>query len=1107
MQSILTLLDASQLVILPAQFIGWAGWFGLLGLIVWGMRYWWEPIGEIDVRKVVITIGLSAAALLFSLFIGLQFSSGPAIAIPGTVVDPKPTTVMLFTAVPWVLAAGLLGPLYAVLLGAFSGLVLAFWEVHNLFTPLVIGLIALLYSAAVRQPYRTVPFRLLRHPLAASVLLGFVLTPLLMVGAILSVDDSLAVRLDFALTDIWMQILARWIEILIAGLIGEVLYLSGLQVWMRPKEMLPSPIETSLQFRFLSGTLPLIFGLITFLTIGDWIVAGNAARKMIESQLINSATVAAESLPFFLETGQSMIASIADESLLSLSADERSDELGRLLRVIPFFRQLILMDREGEFIAAYPEAPNDQMGLTEGEYSGIGIALKGFQVHYLPIAPLKGKNAVQISFIASIVDDQGVVQGVIIGRADLDSNPFTQSAIKALQSVAEDDGESAILDEKGIVLYHSNPTQVMTEFQGIESDQADFNRIASASAGGSYMYLQPVVGTGWTVMVSLPTEKAIQTALEIAVPLLLILLAISAVAIFLLQLGLRWIINSLTTVANEATLIAKGQLNHPLVTDGADEIGRLRQAFESMRISLKARLSELNHLLLVSQGVASNLDMDNAVQPILRAALSEGACMARVVLLKEAALDVNDEVFISYGAGTKADVFSYLDDQIIELMRNHDKLPIPNANRTRYLTSSSGTSMPGGLAAMAVRHENQYFGALWVAYDPPQTITGEEMRFLSTLASEAALAASNSRLYATAEEGRQRLKAVLESTPEPVLVFNRDMRLLLLNQASLQVTNLVASTRPGSLIKEVIVNKALLSLCLQESNGSINETVGELGWMSSREINLDNDRIYYATVSPVIADGDAVGKICMLRDITHYKELDTLKSDFVETVSHDLRSPLTLVRGYAAMLPMVGEINEQQTSYVSKIISGVEDMSRLVNNLLDLGRVEAGIGLRIEYVSVHDIIAKVADSLQLQVKNKKIQLRTIGPADKAPLLIEADPALLYQAIYNLVENAVKYSQVGGDIKVDAQHNQDAVLFTIQDNGIGIAPLDLPHMFEKFYRSGRREAYRERGTGLGLAIVKSIAERHNGRVWVESQLGKGSKFHFQVPKVQPGTTLD
>jgi two-component system, OmpR family, phosphate regulon sensor histidine kinase PhoR len=181
----------------------------------------------------------------------------------------------------------------------------------------------------------------------------------------------------------------------------------------------------------------------------------------------------------------------------------------------------------------------------------------------------------------------------------------------------------------------------------------------------------------------------------------------------------------------------------------------------------------------------------------------------------------------------------------------------------------------------------------------------------------------------------------------------------------------------------------------------------------------------------------------------------------------------------------------------AKIVSGVENMTRLVNNLLDLGRIEAGIGLQIERVSVMEVADEVLNSLQLQAVQKDIRL-TQELSGKDGFLIEADRALIQQAMYNLVENAIKYTPVGGQVKVRLEARPATILMEVQDTGIGIAPLDLPHLFEKFYRSGRREAYQQRGTGFGLAIVKSIAERHGGRVWVDSQLGKGSIFFLEVP---------
>ncbi|HIE25580.1 MAG TPA: HAMP domain-containing histidine kinase, partial [Anaerolineales bacterium] len=267
------------------------------------------------------------------------------------------------------------------------------------------------------------------------------------------------------------------------------------------------------------------------------------------------------------------------------------------------------------------------------------------------------------------------------------------------------------------------------------------------------------------------------------------------------------------------------------------------------------------------------------------------------------------------------------------------------------------------------------------------------------------------------------------------------------------------------------------------------------------EIDLSNGKTFLATASSVIAEKQLLGRVCILRDVTHFKELDTLKSEFVSTVSHDLRSPLTLMRGYATMMEMAGNLNDQQKSYVGKIITGVENMSRRVNNLLDLGRIELGVGLEVEKIPVLDILDHVISSLQLKASEKKIDF-SLSTAPNLPMLIEADKDLLQQAIYNLVENALKYTPEEEQVSVYAQAIGEDIHIEIKDSGIGISEEAKEHLFEKFFRSSQREARTQQGTGLGLAIVRSIAEKHGGRVWVESQEGVGSTFHLQVPITQP-----
>jgi signal transduction histidine kinase len=172
-------------------------------------------------------------------------------------------------------------------------------------------------------------------------------------------------------------------------------------------------------------------------------------------------------------------------------------------------------------------------------------------------------------------------------------------------------------------------------------------------------------------------------------------------------------------------------------------------------------------------------------------------------------------------------------------------------------------------------------------------------------------------------------------------------------------------------------------------------------------------------------------------------------------------------------------------------------MSRLVTNLLDLGRIEAGIDLQLELVPVRDVIERVIGALQLQANQKRIQVG-LQLQDQTIPLLEADQALLQQALHNLVENAIKYTESGGKVLVQVDARQDRMLFVVSDTGIGIAPVDQPHLFERFYRGAQQGNRQQRGTGLGLAIVKSISERHGGQVWVESQLGKGSAFYMAIP---------
>ncbi len=1088
MQNLLSRLSTSFYIDLPYGWVGWFGWVALLAGFALALWNNWEALQVRRLPRLALLAGLVVLAPVGALLVGIRLPGETT--LPYMPVEPNPPALMFFAALPWVLAAGALGLNSSALIAVFSGVFLALSETHSLYTPLQIGFLALLFAYFVRQRYRTPVYRLLRHPLAAAIASSIPFALLVILTGFFEVRGDLAVRLDYGITKTWPFILGRSLELVVAALIAEILLLARLSLWQRPGILMPSPSESSLQTRFAYTTLPLLLILIFTLIIADWLVAGSAAREMMRKQLSSTARVAADSLPYFMESGQNLILNLATPDLVNTPRSALRDALAERLRWVPYYRQLYLFDAQGEPVAGYPEDNLSALQLVDEETTGITLALKGVGVQSYVVPPLLGEKTAQISFLALIQDSSGKSLGVLLGRTDLDSNPFTQTAIQALNDISALQGEGLVLDENNRMLFNPDPAMLMQSYLGnVPSGESFFDDL-SAQGTRQLVYTQPVPGRLWNVVVTVPAQQVQQVALNIAVPLLGILLAVSLIVIALMRLSLRGVTASLQTLGTEATRISQGELDHALNVDGEDEVGWLGAAFERMRQSLQARLEELNRLLLVSQGVAGSLEVGDAVRPILEAALRDGASSARIVLHRDVTLDTHSGETVSYGLGDSTLAYAFLDRQIYDAVRNPEPLIIPNTARTRRLAFRPGKNNPLALMAHALYHESRHYGVLWVAHDQAYAFTDEEVRFFSTLAAQAAIAAGNSSLYATAEVGRQRLEAVLSSTPEPVLVTDESGCLLLLNPAALQVPGLVSSSTPGKPVQEITSVPALQEMLLAPLDTR----------PSAQEISLPNGRVYYTSLSAVTAEGRPVGRVCILRDITHYKELDTLKSDFVATVSHDLRAPLTLMRGYATMLQMVGELNEQQKSYLRKINLGVENMTRLVNNLLDLGRIEAGIDLQLDKVPYRDIVEAVLSSAQPQAAQKNINL--VQDIPPLPIIVEGDASLLQQALFNLVENAIKYTPVGGQVHLRLQARPNSALVVVQDTGIGIAPLDLPRLFEKFFRSGRREAYQQRGTGMGLAIVKSIAERHGGKVWVESTLGKGSSFFMEIPLLQP-----
>jgi two-component system NtrC family sensor kinase len=259
------------------------------------------------------------------------------------------------------------------------------------------------------------------------------------------------------------------------------------------------------------------------------------------------------------------------------------------------------------------------------------------------------------------------------------------------------------------------------------------------------------------------------------------------------------------------------------------------------------------------------------------------------------------------------------------------------------------------------------------------------------------------------------------------------------------------------------------------------------------EIVLRDGRVFNAQRTPI----QGVGQAIVMQDITHLKELDRIKSEFVTTVSHDLRSPLTAILGYVELIERAGPVTEQQQDFIRRVQMSVQQMTQLVSAMLDLGRIEAGLDSAKESARLTALATYAIENLRTLADAKGLRLEVNLPTDLP--MVTGVPLRLRQLVSNLVDNAIKYTPAGGTVTVRAECDDGQVVLQVSDTGPGIPAADQPYLFDKFFRASNAPKDVV-GTGLGLSIVKSIVDSHGGRIWVDSTLGEGTTFTVVLPAI-------
>ncbi len=1120
--------------------------------LLWRYR---DNFKSLDKRKWVY-LGIATVLLIPAhAFLVLVYRASPVAAAPATILSSTPPVPLLGMLLVAIVAAWL-GPAPGIALGLLSGFISSWFypmAFNDVFPFVAWGLVI---GILLNQPFKGIIFDLLRWPLvalpiASAALLGFLTLNRLVEAVNVSQPIGL-MAIDYALSLLRTEFPLWLLSSIVQGLLLQALFLSPR---LRPPQRsdVVSAYNRSLRARFMIIIIPLVLLSIILSVLAVTTRAVSLARVQSLVEMSRSAINASDAILQFYYTGFNLLSTFAeDPSLLYGNPELRMRVLETDYRVVPFFQEILLADAEGQVISSVPAGGMGE-ALTKEEVNAVDQAL-GLGISQFTPLTLLPSDVYGLTVVWPILpEDQDLPQGVLLGRVQLDVNPQMRRALDALQYAQGKDQEAMaldkrsethgfIVDDRGLIIAHPDPEYIMRPWEPMvpyqstsvvtptlestedieplptvpqyTSELGDDIGLAYEDVGPEgdrvLVYVREVEGTPYTVVLQLPFTSVLKTATAIASPLLWIQLSMGLLLLLAIPLLSTQITKPLNTLAEAANRISQGNLDIPVAISGEDEVAQLGGAFEKMRVRLQARLNDLSLLLQVSRAVSATLDMEQGVPPILQGALEETeAVVARFVLLGNG-LGSGRGLGSAGGLGanrpkriftegrlservTSSSEFEALDEAFVRVLTHRkDPLLIQDLLDTHTSTSQVADRLrPTALRSVAsfpVRTQNRVVAILWVGSDEPEAFDAAHVNFLSTLSSQAAILVENARLFQAAEGGRRRLAAILASTTDCIMVTDQEGRLLMINPAGRSIWDLDERAY-GRPVEDLGIADPLVQ--------ALNRSDVDPHTPPTVEVPLPDGRTFYASIAPIMgAAGLTMGRVAVMRDVTRFKELDEMKSEFVATVSHDLRAPLTFIRGYATMLMMVGELNDKQHEYLERILSGIDQMSALIGDLLNLRRIEAGVGIRQEPCRLGLILVEAVDAMRARASAKNIALR-LQPADGAPT-VTGDSTLLRQAISNLVDNAIKYTPSGGEVSVGMDVSKQEVVIRVSDTGIGISAEDQIRLFEKFHRIKRRETRKISGTGLGLALVKSIVERHGGRVWVESEINKGATFYIALP---------
>jgi two-component system phosphate regulon sensor histidine kinase PhoR len=1072
---------SADLPLLPAQLL----WTAVLVLLTaFAVARSLPPREDIRLSRVMLTLLSLLLAIPAGGLAVLRFPATGASIVAGVPeAAAKPAGGLLCMAL-LLLTAAWFGKLPAFATGLAVGSIRSVFDTHQVTTILEYALAGWIAAEAVHQDYHGRVFSILRKPWGAALAAGLFLIPLRFGGEMGNAWGDWLTLIDYALGRMPGFIPAILVEVLAGAVIVEVLRLVIPSSWPSPKRLRHTRYDRSLAWKVSLWLILPIFFMAVALTAIVVIDARDQARLTLRQEVLGAARTARTDLPVALTTGHTLLEGIGAN--LPANTSDRAglaEYLGQRLSQPPFFEQIAFLLPDGSVSAAYPPTA-DPFCESVIEAQGCSLALRG--IAWEDWLPPDADDRVWISFTQPVWDADREIRGALIGRTSLDNNPLLKGIPAAFAALRG--GQGVFLDDADQILYPPDG-EPWTEKEPIERDEDGGEWFLGTMPGGGtrLAYLLPLKYPPWKVAIRVPEQFAFRAALETGLHVglfsLLMALLIEALALFIAQ----QITLPLRRLAESAGLIAAGDLERSVRVESQDEIGRLGRSLESMRRNLRRQIRDQEILLEAVQGMTSTLDFDHSMNILLHSVrTATGASGVRLVLTS----DLRDQYPSgNLSLGEDGKVLEAIDERILAAAGEGERQAPWTANRNSGADEGLFEDLPPGIGALIfvrIAGTRALYGALAVAFSQPQAFEVGMLDLLSGFANQASLAITNARLLEGTEYERERLAAILEAIPEGVLVVDSEDRIQYANPAAEGMLGARFSPAGGTL--SATVPQPELAAFLMES--AIQPRRLEFSGAEGR-------RLQGVARSVRSADGAGVWQVCVLQDVTAFRQLDELKSEFVHTVSHDLRRPLTMMEGLVHMIEMLGPLNPAQQEYARRIRLSAQQMNRLVEDLLDLGRLESGAEIHLAPVALAPLVERAIADLKPEAAAGGIKITARMPKDFPE--IPADAALLERALGNLIENAVRFNRPGGTVEVGAELTEDSAVVWVKDSGIGIAPADQPRIFEKFFRAVPRDDPEHPAWGLGLAIVKSVAEWHRGNAWCESKLGQGSTFYLQIPR--------